>query len=197
MKKPIKPILIFGGRFDPFHNGHFNMLQKAIQQLDLKKVILIPSHLSVVKPTPFFSKEKRLDMLMTLLPFLPQPKTDLVYEICDIELQSQTPQFTKDTLLYLKQRYKDTPLWILVGSDSFFSIHTWKNSQEWIQHYQWVVVEREDNPGMYLDEKFKTLKCHVLKGNPVKISSTQIREMIQEKRDVSAFVPAPILPFLT
>lgn len=197
MKKPTKPILIFGGRFDPFHNGHFRMLEMAVQQLDLKKVILIPSHLSVVKPASFFSKEKRLDMLLTLLPFLPQPKTDLVYDICDIELQSQTPQFTKDTLLYLKQRYKDTPLWILVGSDSFFSIHTWKNSQEWIQHYKWVVVEREDNSGMYLDEKFKTLQFHVLKGNPVKISSTHIREMIQEKRDVSAFVPAPILPFLT
>ena len=90
-------------------------------------------------------------------------------------------------------------MWLLIGSDSFFSLHTWKNSQEWVPHYQWVVAQREDvkDHEQYAKEKFKTLQFHVLKGNPIEISSTQIRDLIQKKSDVSAFVPEPILQMLT
>ena len=54
---------IFGGGFDPVHNGHIACINEASHQLSLDKLYLLPYATSAHKQPPFFSNTIRLNLL--------------------------------------------------------------------------------------------------------------------------------------
>ena len=112
---------IFGGTFNPPHNGHVTMARAAAAQLGLDRLLLVPDNVPPHKPLPSgVTARQRYDMAALMAaPIGP------VAGASDIELRRTGKSYTSDTLRALHEQYPDAELWLLMGSDMFLSLHTW------------------------------------------------------------------------
>ena len=112
---------VFGGTFNPPHNGHVTMARAAAAQLGLDKLLLVPDSVPPHKPLPSgVTARQRYDMAALMAaPIGPVAGAN------DIELRRTGKSYTSDTLRALHEQYPDAELWLLMGSDMFLSLHTW------------------------------------------------------------------------
>lgn len=112
---------VFGGTFNPPHNGHVTMARAAAARLGLDKLLLVPDNVPPHKPLPSgVTARQRYDMAALMAaPIGP------VAEVSDRELRRTGKSYTSDTLRELHAQYPDAELWLLMGSDMFLSLHTW------------------------------------------------------------------------
>ena len=112
---------VFGGTFNPPHNGHVTMARAAAAQLGLDKLLLVPDSVPPHKPLPSgVTARQRYDMAALMAAPIGR-----VAEASDIELRRTGKSYTSDTLRTLREQYPDAELWLLMGSDMFLSLHTW------------------------------------------------------------------------
>lgn len=116
---------IYGGTFNPIHNGHVNILKGFHNKLNLDKIIIIPTANPPHKKSPNLATAKhRIKMCELAL-------TDLCYcEISDMEIKRQGKSYTIDTLIELKKSYDDDEIFLLMGEDMFLTIDKWLRFQE-------------------------------------------------------------------
>ena len=112
---------VFGGTFNPPHNGHVTMARAAVTQLGLDRLLLVPDNVPPHKPLPSgVTARQRYDMAALMAaPIGP------VAEASDMELRRTGKSYTSDTLRELHEQYPDAELWLLMGSDMLLSLHTW------------------------------------------------------------------------
>lgn len=116
---------VFGGTFNPPHNGHVTMACAAVTQLGLGRLLLVPDNVPPHKPLPSgVTARQRYDMAALMAaPIGP------VAEASDMELRRTGKSYTSDTLRELHEQYPDAELWLLMGSDMLLSLHTWHESE--------------------------------------------------------------------
>ena len=136
--------VIFGGAFDPFHNGHLYMLEQLINHVEVEQIHIIPNYLNHFKEKPLFSSEERLSMLNKIKNILPQNKQQPRYIISDIELKKKEACYSIDTITTFQKDYPDHRLLLLIGSDNFFSFHRWKKFHEILKKVTLCVIRRDD-----------------------------------------------------
>ena len=187
----MRKIGILGGSFDPVHNGHIGLAVDAKKQLGLDEVLLIPAKLQPFKlDKKMVSGEQRLEMIRLAVENLPGITP------CDYELQQEEISYTYKTLKAITEMEgPDTEVYFLTGTDSLLQIHRWKNADELLHNYNFVVGSR---PG-YKDEELKTCieflkkeyNTNVVKvdNNQLNISSTEIRERLVSGQGLGGLVP--------
>ena len=117
---------IYGGTFDPPHWGHITAARAAMEQLKLDRLVLIPDRVPPHKALPEggASPEQRLEMAA-----LAAAELGKRAEVSDRELRRSGPSYTADTLAALREEYPEDTLWLLMGSDMFLSLHTWREPE--------------------------------------------------------------------
>ena len=132
----MKRIGILGGTFDPIHYGHIRPALEVKQALKLDKIWLMPNHIPPHKHRAVTSSEHRLNMVKLVCDEYPD------FELCDIEIQRDTPSYTVTTLQALAQRYPDIQFTFLMGMDSLLSLTKWYQWQKLFQHCDIAVSHR-------------------------------------------------------
>ena len=112
---------VFGGTFNPPHNGHVTMARAAAAQLGLDKLLLVPDSVPPHKPLPSGVTARQWYDMAALM----AAPIGRVAEASDIELRRTGKSYTSDTLRTLREQYPGAELWLLMGSDMFLSLHTW------------------------------------------------------------------------
>ncbi|AWL11451.1 Nicotinate-nucleotide adenylyltransferase [Saliniradius amylolyticus] len=115
---------IFGGTFDPIHQGHLKPVKAAAQQIGLDKVYLLPCHIPPHKGAPEVSSAQRREMVALVC------GEDRLFELDDRELNADVPSYTVNTLRQYRLEHPDSPLMFFMGMDSFNSFHRWVQWQE-------------------------------------------------------------------
>lgn len=131
--------ILFGGSFDPVHQGHLETAAALRQQLGVSTVSLLPAARSPLKPdsTP---DAHRLAMLQLAIAAYPGLIID------ERELQRPPPSYTVDTLLAMRtETGANTPLIWVMGSDTLAGLSQWKNWQTLTNLAHLLVVERPDS----------------------------------------------------
>lgn len=160
--------IIFGGAFDPIHNGHINMAEKAAKEL-AGEVIFVPARVSVWKEVSSPIEDK-----MAMLSLALKGKSHL--SISDFEINSEKEiNYSIDTVKYFKEKYPNDHLFYLIGADQVNEFHRWKEASLLAEMAQIVFYTR---PGYILKNENVT-KYHMkqIEGDGVDISSTSIREL--------------------
>jgi len=156
-------VAIFGGSFDPPHKGHQEIVQRALEKLDIDRLIILPAFLNPFKQSTLAPPEQRLAWCHKLFDSIKG------VEVSDFEIKMGRPVYTSESLRHF-QRYYDVR-YLIVGSDNLTSITKW-HEFDWInQAITWVIAEREIHPmqtGM--------LRSWVPLRVGIPISSTEIRE---------------------
>ena len=160
--------IIFGGAFDPVHNGHINMALKAAKELG-GEVIFVPARISVWKEVsaPIVDKMNMLRLAI---------KGYKNLSIDEFELNSgKETNYSIDTVRYFKEKYPKDKLYFLIGVDQVNEFHRWKEADELAELAQMVYYTR---PG-YEVKSENIQKYHMMKivGDGIEVSSTDIREL--------------------
>ncbi|WP_373032009.1 nicotinate (nicotinamide) nucleotide adenylyltransferase [Sulfurovum sp.] len=160
-KKPT--IAIFGGSFDPPHKGHQLIVEKAIENLQIDKLFVVPAYLNPFKTSTLADAPTRLSWCHTLFDAIDRVKVD------DYEIKEGKSTVTSQTVKHFNQAYDVK--YLIIGSDNLSTLTKW-HAFKWLNEaVTWVIVTR-DNHHLDTDElnKWELLPIEA------PISSTQIRE---------------------
>jgi len=160
-KKPT--IAIFGGSFDPPHKGHQLIVEKAIENLQIDKLFVVPAYLNPFKTSTLADAHTRLSWCHTLFDSIGGVKVD------DYEIKEGKSTVTSQSVKHFNQAYDVK--YLIIGSDNLSTLTKW-HAFEWLNEtVTWVIATR-DNHHLDTDElnKWELLPIEA------PMSSTQIRE---------------------
>lgn len=164
-------IILFGGAFDPIHNGHINMAEKASKQLSAD-VFFIPARISVWK-SDSAPVEDKINMIK--LACQDSPLKDK-FHISRYEADSKDEiNYSIDTIKHFKKQYPDAKLYLLIGTDQVNSFHKWKSADDIAELVTIIYFKR---PELELDaQNIARFKMMEIEGEMIDASSTEIREL--------------------
>ena len=210
---------LFGGTFNPVHIGHLRAALEVKEGFDLDEVILIPAALPPHKmPVEVADAADRLQMLDLALEDTPGRN------LSDVELKRAGPSYTIDTVEYFRQMLPDqSRIYLIMGMDAFLEIDTWKSYEELLLKIPFIIINRP-KPGSasndfgwkfmenYLTSKISTdyvfsesQRCYraknkqpvyVFEVTSLDISSTRVRNLINEGRSIRYLVPQKVAEFI-
>ena len=177
-------IAIYGGSFNPMHIGHEKIVDYVLNNLNMDKIIIIPVGIPSHRENNLEQSNTRLKICKEIF------KGNKKIEVSDIEIQSEGKSYTYDTLLKLMDLYgENNEFFEIIGEDSLKSLKTWKNYEELLKICKFIVFRRKDDKNIQIDEEFLNNKnIIILENEYYDISSTEIRNMVKNNEDISAFV---------
>lgn len=185
---------IFGGAFNPVHNGHVNLAKEAIEQLKLRRLLIIPTFESPHKATKLLSFETRAEMCRLAFEGI-SDKCEVT--VSDIERQMGGVSYTINTIRELSKRLPGEQLFLLIGGDMLFSFREWYKYESILKESKVCAVARGgDSFTDMLEFAAEMGRVKVLPTNIVDVSSTEIREKLAAGADISELVPQKVAEYI-
>ncbi len=179
----------FGGTFNPVHMGHLVLAQECWYRLGLDKVVFVPAYLPPHKEVGGeVSAADRLNMLRIAL------EGDERFEISTYEIDKGGTSYSIDTIKHFLEEYGgDVELFFLAGSDMAEGLSTWKDVEDILRLTTFVIATRPGGveSGTPYEESLRRV---VTPG--IDISSSMIRERIQNREPIDYLVPAVVVRFI-
>ena len=192
----MKKIGILGGTLDPIHNGHMSMAECAKNQLNLDKVIIMPT------PNPPHKNAKNISDANIRLWMVKIAIENIDYlEYSDFEMKREGIIYTSETLeLFIKEN-PESEIYFIMGADSLLSIETWHKPEKIFKQCNVVVVDRDNSDEKitkqisYLEQKYEA-RIIYLNMPMVDISSTNIKERIRNNAPITNLVPKKVEEYI-
>lgn len=179
-------LVILGGSFDPFHNGHWRMAETAQAQLAADVVLFVPTAQSPFKPRgPQASFADRLAMIQAAI------AGQAGWRVSDIEGQRGGVSYTIDTLRALRGEFPDAVFHLVVGADALADFHHWKDYEEILTIAELAVVDR---PGRAASAPRVAARRLVM--SEIDVSSTRIRDCVRRGESIDDFVPSAVARYI-
>lgn len=187
-----KKIGVFGGTFDPIHNGHIHIALFLIEQGYLDKVLFCPTKQNPLKTdkqqtqTSLAHREAMVSIVLSSL------------DHCQLIQESASSNFFVDTLKDIRQQNPNSKLFFIHGLDILESFHLWNNPEEILSLAQPLIVSRKTDYQKV--EEFhpfsQTLKKAIIDVPLFEISSTVIRDRLNRNKACLHLVPQQVLEYI-
>jgi nicotinate-nucleotide adenylyltransferase len=208
------PLGIFGGTFDPIHNGHIYPVLEGAEKANIKKVALMPCYIPSHKNPAIASSNDRLQMVRLICADYPLFYPD------SRDINRGKPTFSVDSLKEIRKEMPNTPLCFFIGTDSLQNLFTWHEWPSLFSLCHFVVCERkgesvkalQSNSDDLLQLKallnkrqvfnpmalHNSLAGHIYVANTqtLTVSSTKIRRQLYKDQSVECFLPPTILDYI-
>ena len=196
---------IFGGTFDPIHNGHLETVQHIVDECAMEQVVFVPAASPPHRSQPHASARQRLDMVALAITGFPR------FAVDDRELQRNLPSYTYDTVKSLQADFPHRRYCFIIGIDALAGLENWYCWQDLLEMIHFVVMGR---PGWHAPDPLpgwwrsaRTTERKVLETSragkilevaipPNLASATEIRYGISQGFDVGAMMPAPVWQYI-
>jgi len=187
----IKRTGIFGGTFNPIHHGHLINIELLIDHFNLDRVLFIPAKIPVHKTlADNVSSADRLKMVELALAGSENMLSS------GIEINRETASYTITTLEELKNIYPDDELFLIIGSDSFNELDTWKEYKKILSGYPVIVMQRQGDTDLRDDLLSLAVRVEQHRGSTIEISSSMIRERIKKGLPVRYLTTDNVIEFI-
>lgn len=173
---------LFGGAFNPVHNGHMAVAYAAMKEAKLDRLIFIPTGNAPHKKETQISRADRLSMLEKALA---GEKNMLV---SDYELNRSEVSYSADTVEYFKKLYPQDELFFIIGDDSYNQLSSWHEPQRIVSCATLLVFPREG-----ADVVPPAISIEMDK---VEISSSEIRKKIKMGKDFRNLLPKEVFDYI-
>lgn len=191
MSDNVKKTGIFGGAFNPVHNGHIRLAEEAVRQLKLRRLLIIPTYVSPHKSTELLPYEDRAEMCRRAFGHIPGA------EVSDIEVRLGGTSYSINTIRALKELYPDENFFLLIGGDMLFSFDKWYRYESILKETKVCAAARDSDSLVDMMEYANELgRIKVLPTNAVEMSSTEVRERIAAGGDISGMVPQSVADYI-
>lgn len=142
VQKPVKKLGIYGGTFDPIHNGHLRVVVELISRKLVDRIILVPAGSPLLREgAPEADAKSRLEMCKLAVDDLPTGIKENV-SVSDIEINRSGPSYAIDTVIELGKSGEE--LFWIIGSDAYSKIDKWHRAEELQELVSFIVVDRPD-----------------------------------------------------
>lgn len=175
---------LFGGSFDPVHLGHLLVAQAAWEECSLSQLVFIPAAQSPFKAeSPRAPASERLRLLRLALAGLAH------YALDDQEIRRAGISYTIDTVREYAKRFPAASLFYLIGADHVGQLPKWREASELARLVEFLVIPRPEAVDNPLPAPFRG---QALKGFPLSVSASQIRQRVRSGLPIDLLVPAAV-----
>lgn len=172
---------LFGGSFNPIHNGHVRLAKSLLQEAALDEVWFLVSPQNPFKQDQqLLDDDKRLQLVRLALKEEPQLMAS------DFEFHLPKPSYTWNTLQALEREYPERKFTLLIGGDNWEAFDKWYRYEDILKRYPIIVYPREGSK--VSGEKFQVSDIQIVETPLINISSTQIRQRLHEGKSVRGLV---------
>ena len=185
---------VFGGTFDPVHDGHLLPVEAAAMKFQLRRLLYLPARLSPHKDQAPTDPRHRVAMLALALAGRPDWSIDLE------ELDREPPSYTVDSLRAISVRHPADELWLLMGTDTLAGFARWKEPEEILRLARIAAFEREPFVGKNVtvpELPGLSDRLTVFDAGSVRISATDIRNDLAAGKSIAGKVPGPVAEYIT
>lgn len=175
---------LFGGSFDPIHRGHLLVAQAAVEELELDSLFFIPAARSPFKPdSKPIDSGQRARLIRLALAGHPDYGLDLQ------EIDRGGISYTIDTVRGYTSRYPGAEIHYLIGDDHVAKLRQWKDSEQLAALVRFAIIPRPGEAGHAVPHPFTGQR---LKGWPMEVSSSGIRERVRAGLPIDHLVPGAV-----
>ena len=201
----MKKIGIMGGTFDPVHNGHLYLAREALRQIGLDEVLWIVSGDPPHKGDGVRSRIVRRNMTALAIRDMDGMR------LCDLEILSELPAYTCETLSRLKERYPDDEFYFIMGEDSLRIFDSWYHPELIAEKAKIIVAVRKEDGASeaseakhmkevqkLMDQRQKQFPTEffLLRTKNIPVSSTGLREMVKKGESIRDYVPRAVSDYI-
>lgn len=191
---------VFGGTFNPIHKGHTEAAFAFLKHASPDRLLVIPTKIPPHKAIKG-DDDPAIRLEMTRLAFAENPEYADRIEVSDLEIKSEGKSYTYYTVQkLLAMGYDDIMLYC--GTDMLLSFDTWFRFADILAVCTLVYASRLETPSADVAAKMKMLRetygarIIELPISPIEISSSEIREMVREGKDASAYLSDAVRGFI-
>ncbi len=186
---------VFGGSFNPIHYGHLLLADEVLEALGLDRILFVPAALPPHKPAARLAPAgDRYEMVR--LATAGRPK----FEVSDVELRRAGPSYTVDTLEALDVPRGD--LFLVVGSETFLDLLTWREPRRIAELARLVVVPRigsafdPDSAAAQKVVREVGQEPLIVRATSLPISASDLRRRVREGRSVAYRLPDAVAAYI-
>lgn len=182
MSKPIRTAL-FGGTFNPLHNGHLTIARSVLEQGLADEVWML-----ITPCNPWKKDQVLLDDRLRYNMVRVAVKDIHGIEASDYEFNLPKPSYTANTLRHISADYPDREFILTIGADNWVKFDNWRESDFILSNYRIIVYPRSGFEIKDIPQGVTELNCPL-----VDVSSTDIRSKIQAGEPINEMVPASVV----
>ena len=187
---------IYGGTFNPVHQGHIRLAQHYIRELGLDRLLVIPTkypHYKLVRDLA--PSRDRLEMCRLAFQHCPE------VQVSDMELNRPGKIYTIDTIHEIRKEHPDAELFLLVGGDMFRGFEKWYNFQEILLNCTLCTAARERDEYRELERSRILLSRYsdrlmILDMPALELSSTEVRENLKAGRSCAGLLTEEVMDYI-
>jgi nicotinate-nucleotide adenylyltransferase len=186
---------IFGGSFNPIHNGHIHLAKAAQKKLSLDRIILVPSGIAPHKSdAEYVDAEHRFNMCALAV------SDEDKFEVSRFEIDRNTKSYSIYTVNHFVEIFPDDDFYLIIGSDMFLTFDKWFRYDEILSKVSLAVAAREEDIMSQLEEKKnffgENSRICILNDLPLPMSSTKIRDIIKNNEDMSCYLSKNVVQYI-
>lgn len=204
---------LFGGTFDPIHDGHLHAAEFVRKTFRLRPVLLVPSctppHKRRGAAAPARDRLKMVELAL-------EGRSGFIAS--SVEVDAGGVSYAVDTLKQVSRLHPGSRIHYIIGVDAFLEIDTWKNYDQLLDGYSFIIISRPGYPltevRSSLEEKYRErmieftgmpetedafrggASLFLLRFDALDISSSHIRECLRRGKSIHGLVPAPVEAYI-
>jgi nicotinate-nucleotide adenylyltransferase len=164
---------VFGGAFNPIHIGHLVAIEEVREKLKLDKVLFIPAFKPPHKNNLVSYKHRRNMVALAI-------RNNNCFELSEVEKEKGGISWTIVTLKELHKKYPKDKLYLIIGSDQYLVLNTWKEPENLIRYAKLIVMLRPGSKCNFDKSKFVI----TVEITQVDVASKEIRGRIKQRKSV-------------
>ena len=185
-------ILVFGGTFDPVHNGHLAIADQALVATGAEAVWFVPAALAPLRDPPKATPEERFELLEAACGDL----GGAGMAVLDIAIRRGGVSYTADVMDALRDAHPDQDLAVLIGADAARTINRWHRADDLLRCERFVIVNRTGVPPLDTADAgrlgFATSQTTLLTLESPDISASDIRRRCARGEPLDGLVPGVV-----
>ena len=186
----VRRLAVFGGTFDPIHNGHLAMGAGLLDAFSLDRVLFVPAGTPWQKEG-YSAAEDR--WMMTVLAAATNPR----FEASRMEIDRKGPTYTVDTMAILRDFYgPEVELFFVAGVDAVLTLGTWHRAEGLAGLADVIAVPRPGFDVAELRPGEGWPAVHLAELPEVDVSSTEVRRRVREGLPVDDLVPPVVAAYV-
>ena len=190
----MKKVGLFFGTFNPIHIGHLALAEFFQKSTDLEEVWLVVTPLNPFKKkSNLLPDRERLHLVRLAL------ENQIGLRASDVEFNLQTPNYTAQTLAYLREKFPETIFSVIMGEDNLKTLHKWRNYESIVDNHDILVYPRHPLPNeemIDLNWQDKYPRAQLVAAPKMEISASMIRKSFAEGKGFRNLLPKAVFDYI-
>ena len=187
----MRNIALFGGTFDPIHNGHIQTSLAITEAFNFDSYLFLPCKTPTLKPPAYASNQQRIDMIQLAI------KPYKAFALDLREIHRDTPSYMVHTLTSLQEEHPSDRITLILGYDAFLSLPKWHQWEKVVSMAQLLVMNRQSSVDIDIPKALQNLpSVRFFDAGEYDFSSSQIRKELKQDIDVSSKLPQDVYNYI-